>query len=139
MGKDLIRQDRRPSDRLHPRVYTAMAMLAGWIAAAVWAFGTDRYADYLLAIVSGFLFIVVVLAYVLSRVGTRDPGARTANQTEVAPQTETFRDWALGEFDTWQDRVKASSAAVEILLPMAAIAFGMTAIGLVYLFVHGSA
>lgn len=137
MGKDFIRQNRRLSHRLHPRVYTAMAMLAGWIAVAVWAFGTDSYSDYLLAIVSGFIFIVVALAYVLSRVGTRDPGApprERARETE----RESFRDWALGEFDTWQDRVSASNAAVEILLPMAAIAFGMTAIGVVYLIVHST-
>jgi hypothetical protein len=36
------------------------------------------------------------------------------------------------------DRVKVSNAAVEILLPMAAITFRMTAIGIVYLFVHGT-
>ncbi|HXF87027.1 MAG TPA: hypothetical protein VNK48_01575 [Xanthobacteraceae bacterium] len=138
MSEDRIRQNRRLSNRLHPRVYTAMAVLAGWIAVAVWAFGTDGYTDYLLAIVSGFIFIVVALAHVLSRVGTRDPGARVSDRTESSQQDETFHDWALGELDTWQDRVRASNAAVEVLLPMAAIAFGMTAIGIVYLFVHST-
>ncbi len=138
MRKDLIPQSRRLSNRLHPRVYTAMAALGAWLAAAVWAFGSDSYTDYLLAIVSGFIFVVIALAYVLSRVGTRDPGARTLRKTEAAQQEETFRDWALGEFDTWQDRVKAANAAVEVLLPIAAIAFGMTAFGIVYLFVQST-
>jgi hypothetical protein len=36
-----------------------------------------------------------------------------------------------GDFDTWQDRVRGRNAAVEVLLPMAAIAIGMTAFGIV--------
>jgi hypothetical protein len=39
-----------------------------------------------------------------------------------------------GDFDTWQDRVKGRNAAVEILLPMAAIAIGMTAFAIVLYF-----
>ena len=38
---------------------------------------------------------------------------------------------ASGEFDTWQGRRKAAGAAVEILLPIAAVAFGITAFGIV--------
>ena len=44
---------------------------------------------------------------------------------------ESFRDWAAGGFDTWQDRVKGGNAAAEIVLPIAAAAVGMTAFGIV--------
>ena len=42
-------------------------------------------------------------------------------------QHTSFRDLASGNFRTWQGDLKASSAAVQILLPIAAVAFGMTA------------
>jgi hypothetical protein len=138
MGRDFIRQESTARSRLHPRVYTIMAVLALWLAVAVWLFGTDSYIDYLLAIVSGFILVVMGLAYILSRVGTRDPGAKPRRDRDADVGRESFRDWALGEFDTWQDRVKASNAAVEILLPIAALAFGMTAIGIVNLFVQST-
>jgi hypothetical protein len=44
---------------------------------------------------------------------------------------EEFQHWVSGEFDTWQDRVTGANAAVQILLPLAAVAFGMTAFGFV--------
>jgi hypothetical protein len=52
---------------------------------------------------------------------------------DVAPEDkESLRMWAAGELDTWQDRVKGTNAAVEMLLPVAAVAFGMTAFGIVF-------
>jgi len=46
----------------------------------------------------------------------------------------SFQEWMTGDFDTWQDRVKGRNAAVEVLLPMAAIAIGMTAFAIVLYF-----
>ncbi len=43
----------------------------------------------------------------------------------------SLREWMTRDFDTWQDRVKGRNAAVEVLLPMAAIAIGMTAFAIV--------
>jgi hypothetical protein len=48
----------------------------------------------------------------------------------------SFREWMTGSFDTWQDRVKGHNAAVEVLLPMAAIAIGMTAFAIVLHFIE---
>jgi hypothetical protein len=51
---------------------------------------------------------------------------------------QSFRGWASCEFDTWQYRLTCRNAAVEVLLPIAAIAFGMTAFGVILLLVsHG--
>jgi ABC transporter substrate binding protein len=44
----------------------------------------------------------------------------------------SFRDWAAGEFKTGTDSVKGANATVEILLPIAAVAVGMTVLGLLF-------
>ena len=41
---------------LHPAVYVALVGLTAWLALAIWGFGYDGQTDYLLAIVTGFLF-----------------------------------------------------------------------------------
>src|SRR5262245_23430508 len=122
MSEQPARQNLRTS-ALHPKVYVAMAGLALWLVASVWAFSGEGYADWLLVVVSGFILAVVGLVFVLSQVGTHDPGAKRKEPSEP----EKFQDWAGGEFSTWQDRVRGRNAAIEILLPLAAVAFGMTA------------
>ena len=131
MINDTERHDRPASNHLHPAVYVAIVGLALWLMLAVWAFAWDGYTDYLLAVVSAFVFMAVVLPLTLWRVGRKHQGA------DAAP-TESFRDWAAREFNTGQDQLKGANAAVEILLPIAALAFGMTAFGIVlYLTSHG--
>jgi|SRR5262245_38701029 len=41
----------------------------------------------------------------------------------------SFHDWVVGEFDS---PVKGASATAEVLLPIAAVAVGMTVLGLVF-------
>jgi hypothetical protein len=133
MGSDDDRRDGLASDRLHPLVYMAIVGLALWFALSVWGFATDGYTDYLLAVVSGFIFIAVALPYALWRVW------RKAQSDAVRRDRTPFHEWASGEFDTWQDRVTGANAAVQILLPLAAVAFGMTAFGIVLHFTAHSA
>jgi hypothetical protein len=130
MGKAIVRRDRPTSIGLHPYVYAAVAALALWFVLSVWSFASDGYTDWLLAVVSGFILIFVGLPFVLSCVSRDD-------DTSAEPR-RTFRGWASREFDTWQYRLKGANAAVEILLPISAIAFGMTASGVVLALVaHG--
>ena len=109
------------TSRLHPRVYALIAGLAAWLIVSVWIFAGAGATDYLLAIVSGFILIVVALQFILSR------------QQPVANDEErpTFRNWKSQDFDTWTGRLSGSHATVEILIPIAAVAFGMTAFGIV--------
>jgi hypothetical protein len=44
----------------------------------------------------------------------------------------SFHDWAVGDFDTLTGPVKGANATVEVLLPIAAVAVGMTVLGLVF-------
>jgi hypothetical protein len=135
MNQDTAHQSKPASDRLHPVVYLALIGAALVFASAVWSFAADSYTDYLLVIVSAFALVATSIPVILSRVGTRDPGAKP--RTRIS---ETFREWMKGDFETWQDRVKAKNAAVEILLPMSAVAIGMVAIGIVLHFTpHGGA
>jgi hypothetical protein len=131
MGKAIVRRDRPTSNGLHPYVYAAVAALALWFVLSVWSFASDGYTDWLLAVVSGFILIFVALPFVLSRVSRDDAD-------DGAPR-RSFRNWASCELDTWQYRLKCGNAAVEVLLPVAAIAFGMTAFGIILTLVsHGT-
>jgi hypothetical protein len=108
---------------LHPAIYMALVGLTLWLGLAIWGFGYDGQTDYLLAIVSGFLFIAVAIPSTLALMVHRQKNSDERKSSGEA----SFKEWMTGNFDTCQDRVKGHNAAVEVLLPMAAIAIGMTA------------
>jgi len=122
----------RPADStLHPRVYTILIVLAAWFALAVWSFAGGGLVDYLLVIVSGFIFVVVALQLILARV-------RRADDAPEQGDPPSLRSWAARDFETWQGKLSGAQAAVQILLPIAAAAAGMTAFGIVfYIAEHG--
>src|SRR5262249_45902333 len=124
MSNEIGPGDRPVSSILHPLVYALMAGLALWFVVSVWSFAVDDNADYLLVVVSGFVLVAVALPYILSRVNRIDEGPREGDSS--------FRSWASADFATWQDRLPGANAAIEILLPIAAVAFGMTAFGIIF-------
>jgi energy-coupling factor transporter transmembrane protein EcfT len=132
MANDVVPRERPATNGLHPYVYAAIAALVFWFVLAIWvSFASDGYTDWLLMVVSAFLMIFVALPFVLSRVSRDD--------ADDGGPRRSFRNWASCEFDTWQYRLKCGHAAVEVLLPVAAIAFGMTAFGVILLLVsHGT-
>jgi hypothetical protein len=126
MTKELIRHNRPVSDHLHPLVYKAMAGLALWFVLSVWIFfGEESYTALTLAVVSFFLFVTVAIPFTLWLAWRGSPisGAHENSQT--------FHDWASGEFEIWQGRLSGAEATVELLLPLAAVAFGLTILGIV--------
>ena len=130
---DLDNDPERPVTRsLHPRVYVLLIGFAGWFALAVWSFAGGGITDYLLVIVSDFIFVVVALQLILSRVG------HTNDATEADDGGLLLRSWAARDFDIWQDRLSGGQAALQILLPIAVAALGMTAFGIAFRIVeHG--
>jgi hypothetical protein len=88
-----------------------------------------------LSAVSGFIAIVVALQLVLSRVG-RAPEATSDDTIEDSNKPPSFREWARGDFDIEHGRLSGADAAILILLPIAAAAFGMTAFGITFLIVE---
>jgi hypothetical protein len=122
-----LKKDLKPraTNVLHPRVWMLLVLFAGWFALAVWNFAGGGLSDYLLVIVSGFIFVVVTLQLILSRVGRR----REAAEHDAKP---SLRDWATFDFETRQGRLSGAEAALQILLPIAVAAVGMTAFGIVF-------
>jgi hypothetical protein len=106
---------------LHRRVFTLLVIFALWFALAVWGFaGGGGATDYLLLIVSGFIGIAVGLPLILARV------ARADDHTEREHDSHSLCEWAASDFETGQDRISGRQAALQILLPIAAAAIGMT-------------
>jgi len=46
-----------------------------------------------------------------------------------------FSEWGAHPFVTWTGSISGREAAIQILQPIGAVAFGMTIFGLVFLFV----
>jgi len=115
---------------LHPRVYMLVIGLVAWFVLSVWIFAGGGVSDYLLFVVSGFIFISVALPLILAAVANNDklPNGEPA---EHASAPQSFHDWAAGSFRTWGGRVSGKQAMVQVLLPFAAAAFGMTIFGIV--------
>jgi hypothetical protein len=42
-------------------------------------------------------------------------------------------DWITGDFVVWGSRLHGTQAAIDMLLPLAAVAFGLTALEIVFL------
>jgi len=121
------RQNKAVAGVLDPAVYIVLVGLTAWLAVAIWGFGYDGQTDYLLAIVTGFLVIAVAIPSTLALMVYRQGNSDDQKSSDKT----SFREWMAGDFDTWQDRVRGRNAAIEVLLPMAAIAIGMTAFAIV--------
>ncbi|MDX8531680.1 hypothetical protein RFM41_09010 [Mesorhizobium sp. VK25A] len=120
-------QNRQLSRRLHRWVYFAMVGLAACYALSAWiGFAGSGAADYLLFVVTGFIVMSVVLPAIAGRVWRH-------HRISAPGRPTTLADWMAGEFDTGDHPVKASTATIEILLPLAAVAFGMTAFAILAL------
>jgi len=116
-------------DSLHPRVYAAIIALALWLVVSAWAFfGGADYDGITLVVVTG-LFVVAIAIPALLWLTWRRNDEHAAD--DAAP---SFHEWRACELATWTGRHDATQSAIEVLLPIAAVAFGMTAIGLVFLF-----
>ena len=107
------------TDRLPISVYGALVGFVLWMAIAAWGFASPDYADVTLTVVTGFLLVAIAIPFILWRVAR-------ANGADNKATPQRFSDWASGEFETWQDRIKGADAAAEIILPIAAAAVGMT-------------
>ena len=114
------------TDQLPPLIYVALVGFVAWMVLAAWGFAGPGYADVALTVVTGLLAVVIAIPFVLWRVAR-------ANQNRTEDErSPDFDDWAAGQFETWQDRVKGSNAALEIVLPVAAAAIGMTAFAIAF-------
>jgi hypothetical protein len=127
---------RSPSfDQLHPNIYGAAVGLVVWFALSAWIL-FDRESDIglPLAMVSALLLIAVLLPWSLSLVWKRHQMPHQRH-----PNRPSFHDWKSGDFTVWGSKLNGMHAAIDVLLPLAAVAFGLTAIGIVFLICANSA
>jgi hypothetical protein len=133
--REVIGHNRAISDDLHPLVYKAVIGLALWFVLSAWVFfGGWDYMGLLLAVVTGFFLIAMAIPLLLWLTWRRhrEPGAAESG-------SGSFRHWASGDFAIWQGHIAGSEAAVQVILPIAAVSIGLTLIGIVLVVVaHGA-
>jgi hypothetical protein len=120
------RREPPAEDELHPLVYKAMFGLTVWLVLSVWVlFGRGAYVGLIITMITVF-FVIVTGIPVLIWLTWRRQAAHPEHDDE------SFRTWAAHRFKTWSGGLPGSAAAAQILLPLAAVAIGMTVFGLVY-------
>jgi hypothetical protein len=135
------------SDHLRPLIYAGMVGLAVWLPISAWVFfDGSGYINLALVMVSILFVMAIGIPFMLSRAAPRAdqealPDVATTDAaigSEANPPAEGFGEWIHGDLDAWTGRCRSWTAAIEILLPIAAVAFGMTAIGIVFLVAHAT-
>jgi hypothetical protein len=129
------------SNQLHPAVHASAAALLIWFVAAAWLlFGDRGYIDLALAVVSMLVFVVLAIPMALWRAKRiADLRSSAAKDEGAVEETQPLRMWLRREFATHSGEEKGSVAVVEMLLPLAAVAFGMTALGIAFDLVRAGA
>ena len=121
-------------DELHPRIYGIAAGLVAWFVASAWVlFDRGGYVGLSLTFVTVLLLMAVLLPWTLSGIWRK-----YRMPYERHPQQASLREWAAGSFAVWGARLHGSHAAVDALLPLACVAFGLTGIGIVYAIVSAT-
>jgi hypothetical protein len=129
MARELVPHNRPVFDQLHPSVYKAAVGLVGVFVLAAWIL-FDRQNDIglRLAMVSVLLVVAVLLPWTLSLVWQRHQSENPRHPNKIS-----FHDWRIGDFAVWGSKLHGTQAAIDMLLPLAAVAFGLTALGIVFL------
>jgi hypothetical protein len=113
---------------LHPSVYKVAAGLIAWYAFAAWLlFASAGYDKFDLVMVSCVMLLAIGMPLIVFV--TRRRFLRTHRLVEDAAP-HPLRTWLANDFDTWQARLSAREAAVQILLPLAAVSVGITILGI---------
>jgi hypothetical protein len=129
MTREFANHNRPTYEHVHPSVLKLTAGLVAWFVLMAWVlFDRNSLVGLPLAFVTVLLLIVGMLLVALSQVWRRHRPAHTMHPNKTA-----FRNWSFGDFAIWDGKLRGSEAAIQILLPIAAGAFGLTAIGIVFL------
>src|SRR5262245_6056555 len=124
-----VKHDRRTTE-LHPFGYRAMIGLTIWLVLSVWAlFSRGAYEGVTLSVITLFFVVLVGIPVILWLTWRRNTDLNEQHDN-VAP----YREWCSVSFAQWTGGVSGREASMQILLPIAAVAFGMTIFGLVFLF-----
>lgn len=121
------KRDAPPAD-FHPFIYKIAVALVGLFVVAAWA-AFDRRGETAanLVMVTLLLFVAVAIPFLMWLTWKHQlaPHATLHGSTR-------FRDWVHGSIEVWQGRVKGSDAAINTLLPIAAVSIGMLLFGVAF-------
>ena len=135
MSRELIAHNKHVFDQLHPRIYGTAVGLIAWFALMAWAL-FDRSSDVSLSL----MFVTVLFAVAIALLWTLSLVWRKFQMPyEGHPKPTSFHDWTDGDFAVWGARIRASDAAIDVLLPLLAVSLGLTAIGVVFAIVRAYA
>ena len=135
MSRELVAHNRPVFDHLHPKIYGAAAGLIGWFTLMAWVlFDRSNDASEALMWVTVLFVVAIALPAVLSLVGRKNYGM----PHEGHPRPPTLHDWRAGDFEVWGAKLRGTQAAIDVLLPLMAVSFGLTAIGIVFVIVRAS-
>jgi hypothetical protein len=130
MSMHPLRHNAPIHDELHPIVYRTMVGLTVWLVASMLLlFNRGPYVGLNLLVICFFFLIFVGVPVLLAVTWRRNRG-----EDVRSADPQKFREWAACEFSTWTGGLSGREAALQILLPLAAVAIGMTIFGLVFLF-----
>ncbi len=125
-----VRHNRPTNDELHPLVYRSIIGLTIWLVLSVWAlFSRGASTGLTLAVVTLFFLIAIGVPIIIWLTWRRN-----ADPNEQHGYVAPFSEWVAHPFATWTGSIPGREAAIQILLPICAVAFGMTIFGLVFLF-----
>ena len=135
MSRELIAHNKPVFDQLHPRIYGAAVGLIEWFALMAWVL-FDRSSDISLSLmfVTVFFVVAIGLPWTLSLVWRK---FQMPYEERLKPTS--FHDWTNGHLAVWGARLRTRDAAIDVLLPLAAVSLGLTAIGLVFVVVRAFA
>ena len=130
-------RDRRPSGAFHPLVFKLMAGLAAWFVLSSWAFAGGGATDLALTMVTFIFLVGVALPSLIGRIRQAHRMERPDDDESTTGRDTVFGNWIGDDVELWTGPVKGKLVTIETLLPIAAVAFGMTAFALVLHFVAG--
>jgi hypothetical protein len=111
----------------HPLIYkAAIALVALFVIAAWVAFDRQSDIELPLAILSILLFVAVFLPYLLWRIW------RTGQASANTKDQQRLLEMGAGSMKVGQGELRSRDAAIDMLLPLAAVAFGLVALGLAF-------
>ena len=123
-------RDNRPNDELHPLIYQSLIGLTIWLVLSVWGlFSRGAYEGLTLSVITLFFVILVGIPVLLWLTWRRNIDSKDQHIDTVP-----IGEWISRPFVTWTGSIDGREAAVQVLLPIAVVAFGMTIFGLAFLF-----
>jgi len=121
-----VRRSNVPVSEGWPReFYWLIVGLGLWLAVSIWGFCGAGYTALVFAVIGLLIAVAVGLAAVAVLV------ARRRGRPREDPRPGSLAAWLDSEFVAHTGGLKGAAAAAQVILPLAAVAFGMTLFAIV--------